>query len=245
MADSIAALVGQLSSSAKAPSQDELEAIVDAPGTVLLAVRQSGRLVGMLTLVTFAIPTGVRAIIEDVVVDEQCRGQGMAEALTREALVLAESAGARTIDLTSRPSREAANCLYQKLGFQKRDSNVYRYTLPMKHTSAPARNAAPPHVLPDLIKPGLRIVFCGTAAGTVSAARGAYYAHPQNRFWTALHAFGLTPRKLNPEEYNELPQWGLGLTDIAKHMSGMDRELPAGALGTDACGCAYGEDRGR
>ena len=88
---------------------------------------------------------------------------------------------------------------------------------------------APPHVLPDLIKPGLRIVFCGTAAGTVSAARGAYYAHPQNRFWTALHAFGLTPRKLNPEEYNELPQWGLGLTDIAKHVSGMDRELPAGA----------------
>jgi double-stranded uracil-DNA glycosylase len=94
---------------------------------------------------------------------------------------------------------------------------------------------APPHVLPDLIKPGLRIVFCGTAAGTVSAARGAYYAHPQNRFWTALHAFGLTPRRLNPEEYNELPQWGLGLTDIAKHVSGMDRELPAGALGADAC----------
>ena len=93
----------------------------------------------------------------------------------------------------------------------------------------------PPHVLPDLIKPGLRIVFCGTAAGTVSAARGAYYAHPQNRFWTALHAFGLTPRKLNPEEYTELPQWGLGLTDIAKHVSGMDRELPAGALGADAC----------
>jgi hypothetical protein len=94
---------------------------------------------------------------------------------------------------------------------------------------------APPHVLPDLVKPGLRIVFCGTAAGTVSAARGAYYAHPQNRFWMALHTFGLTPRKLNPEEYNELPQWGLGLTDIAKHVSGMDRELPAGALGPDAC----------
>jgi double-stranded uracil-DNA glycosylase len=94
---------------------------------------------------------------------------------------------------------------------------------------------APPHVLPDLLKPGLRIVFCGTAAGTVSAARGAYYAHPQNRFWMALHAFGLTPRKLNPEEYNELPQWGLGLTDIAKHVSGMDRELPPGALGREAC----------
>ena len=129
MAESIAALVGQLSSLAKAPTQDELETIVNAPGTVLLAVRQSGRLVGMLTLVTFAIPTGIRAIIEDVVVDEQHRGQGVAQALTREALALAEIAGARTVDLTSRPSREAANRLYQKLGFQKRESNVYRYTL--------------------------------------------------------------------------------------------------------------------
>jgi ribosomal protein S18 acetylase RimI-like enzyme len=128
-AESIAALAGQLSSSAKAPTQDELETIVNAPGTVLLAVRQSGRLVGMLTLVIFAIPTGVRAVIEDVVVDERYRGQGVAQALTKEALVLAEAASARTVDLTSRPSREAANRLYQKLGFQKRDSNVYRYTL--------------------------------------------------------------------------------------------------------------------
>jgi len=129
VADSIAALVGQLSSSAKAPAREELEAIVKAPGTVLMSVRQSGRLIGMLTLVTFAIPTGIRAIIEDVVVDERYRGQGVAQALTREALVRAAAAGARTVDLTSRPSREAANRLYQKLGFQKRDSNVYRYTL--------------------------------------------------------------------------------------------------------------------
>src|SRR3984957_4009356 len=129
VADSVAALVGQLSSSAKAPSREELEAIVKAAGTVVLAVRQSGNLVGMLTLVTFAIPTGIRAIIEDVVVDERYRGQGVAQALTREALVQADAAGARTVDLTSRPSREAANRLYQKLGFQKRDSNVYRYTL--------------------------------------------------------------------------------------------------------------------
>jgi ribosomal protein S18 acetylase RimI-like enzyme len=128
-AGSIAALVGQLSSSAKAPTQDELETIVNAPGTILLAVRQSDNLVGMLTLVTFAIPTGIRAVIEDVVVDERFRGQGVAQALTREALVLAGAAGARTVDLTSRPSREAANRLYQKLGFQKRESNVYRYTL--------------------------------------------------------------------------------------------------------------------
>ena len=92
-----------------------------------------------------------------------------------------------------------------------------------------------PTCCPTSSSPGLKIVFCGTAAGNVSAARGAYYAHPQNRFWSALHAFGLTPRKLEPEEYPELPRWGLGLTDIAKHVSGMDRELPSGALGRDAC----------
>jgi len=91
------------------------------------------------------------------------------------------------------------------------------------------------HVLPDVLVPGLRIVFCGTAAGTVSARRGAYYAHPQNRFWPALYAAGLTPRLMRPEDYPELTRWGLGLTDIAKHASGMDRELPAGALGPDAC----------
>jgi TDG/mug DNA glycosylase family protein len=91
------------------------------------------------------------------------------------------------------------------------------------------------HVLPDVVATGLRIVFCGTAAGRVSAARGAYYAHPQNKFWRVLHAVGLTPRLVRPEDYFELPQWGLGLTDIAKHVSGMDRELPAGALGDEAC----------
>ena len=100
-------------------------------------------------------------------------------------------------------------------------------------------------VLPDLLGPGLRIVFCGTAAGTVSAARGAYYAHPQNRFWSALYAAGLTPRLLQPEEFDQLPQWGLGLTDIAKHVSGMDRELPPGALGPPGLRGAQGQDRGR
>jgi double-stranded uracil-DNA glycosylase len=90
-------------------------------------------------------------------------------------------------------------------------------------------------VLPDVLAPGLRIVFCGTAVGTVSAARGAYYAHPQNRFWPALHGVGLTPRLVRPEEFAELPKWGLGLTDIAKSVSGMDRQLPPGALGRHAC----------
>lgn len=94
---------------------------------------------------------------------------------------------------------------------------------------------APPHVLPDVLRPGLDILFCGTAAGTVSAQRGAYYAHPQNKFWRVLFAVGLTPRLIKPEEYGELPRWGLGLTDLAKYVSGMDRELPARALGNEAC----------
>jgi TDG/mug DNA glycosylase family protein len=96
-------------------------------------------------------------------------------------------------------------------------------------------NEALPHVLPDVLQPGLTVVFCGTAAGAVSAAKGAYYAHPQNRFWRAVHAAGLTPRKLAPEEFVLMPSFGLGLTDLAKTVSGMDRQLPAGALGRLAC----------
>jgi TDG/mug DNA glycosylase family protein len=90
-------------------------------------------------------------------------------------------------------------------------------------------------ILPDLLQPGLRIVFCGTAAGTVSAQRGHYYAHPQNKFWPTLHAIGLTPRRLDPSEFRLLPDWGVGLTDIAKSVSGMDKQLPSGSLGREAC----------
>ena len=79
-----------------------------------------------MTLVTFRIPTGLRAFIEDVVVDVSARREGIGEALTREAIAIARAKGARTIDLTSRPSREAANRLYQRLGFERRDTNVYR-----------------------------------------------------------------------------------------------------------------------
>ena len=125
---SIAGLVRQLSSSAQAPTRDELEETVRSPATVLLVARVAGSIVGMLTLVIFRIPTGVRAIIEDVVVDEAHRGRGIAEALTHEALARAKAAGARTVDLTSRPSREAANRLYRRIGFQRRESNVYRFS---------------------------------------------------------------------------------------------------------------------
>ena len=91
-------------------------------------LRDQGRIVGMLTLIVFRIPTGVRAWIEDVVVDETARGRGVGEALSQEAVRRALDLGARTVELTSRPSREAANRLYQRLGFVRRDSNVYRYT---------------------------------------------------------------------------------------------------------------------
>jgi ribosomal protein S18 acetylase RimI-like enzyme len=125
-------LVGQLSRSSPAPTKAELEAIVASPATTLLIARDegdgdAGGVVGTLTLAVFRIPTGVRAWIEDVVVDEKARGRGVGEALSRRALELAAQAGARTVELTSRPSREAANRLYRRLGFQPRDTNVYRY----------------------------------------------------------------------------------------------------------------------
>lgn len=87
-----------------------------------------------------------------------------------------------------------------------------------------------PHILPDVLQPGLSLVFCGTAAGKRSAAERAYYAHPGNMFWRALHASGLTPRLLAPTEFPLLLQYGIGLTDLAKRHSGNDDELPRDAF---------------
>lgn len=127
--EAVTTLTSQLSSSARPPTAEHIAHIVDSPATVLLVARAGPTIVGMLTLVLFRIPTGSRALIEDVVVDESARGRGVGETLTRHAIERAKHAGARTIDLTSRPSREAANRLYQRLGFVKRDSNTYRYSL--------------------------------------------------------------------------------------------------------------------
>ena len=124
-------LVRQLSRGATIPTPDLILEIVEAPASTLLIardLRDNGRIVGMLTLVVFRIPTGLRAWIEDVVVDEAVRGRGVGERLSQEAVRRALELGARTVELTSRPSREAANRLYQRLGFVLRDSNVYRYT---------------------------------------------------------------------------------------------------------------------
>jgi ribosomal protein S18 acetylase RimI-like enzyme len=123
------ALVPQLSSSSPPASLDELSRIVDDSATTLFVARDGDRIVGMLTLAAFRIPTAQRAFIEDVVVDEAARGTGVAAALVQAALDRAAELGARTVDLTSRPDREAANRLYQRMGFEVRETNVYRRTL--------------------------------------------------------------------------------------------------------------------
>lgn len=124
-----AQLIPQLSSSNPAPDGAALQRIVDHDATTLFLAHLDGRIVGSLTLAVFPIPTGVRAWIEDVVVDEGVRGHGVGEELNRAALERARSLGAITVDLTSRPSREAANRLYKRLGFVERDTNVYRYEI--------------------------------------------------------------------------------------------------------------------
>ncbi|MGZ5922091.1 MAG: mismatch-specific DNA-glycosylase, partial [Rhizomicrobium sp.] len=90
------------------------------------------------------------------------------------------------------------------------------------------------HVLPERLKPGLKLVFCGTAAGRQSALQKAYYAHSQNKFWRTLHEVGLTPHLFAPKDYPALWDLGIGLTDIAKHVYGMDHQLPKDALGPEA-----------
>jgi ribosomal protein S18 acetylase RimI-like enzyme len=130
LVDAFNRLIPQLSRSNPPPSRQALDELVRSEASHLLVARDDNdAILGSLTLVLFRIPTAVRAWIEDVVVDEAARGQGVGEALNREALRIAAENGARTVDLTSRPSREAANRLYQRIGFKQRDTNVYRIDL--------------------------------------------------------------------------------------------------------------------
>ncbi len=122
-------LIPQLSSSNPPPSAEVLQTIADHDASTLLVAEEDGVVLGSLTLVIFPIPTGWRAWIEDVVVDGDARGKGVGEQLNRRALELAAEAGCTTVDLTSRPSREAANRLYQRIGFEARETNVYRYKI--------------------------------------------------------------------------------------------------------------------
>lgn len=125
---SFARLLPQLSQ-ATPPGKSELDAIVTAPGSSLLAARDGATIVGLLTLHIYRIPTGLQAQIDDVVVDDTMRGRGIGEALSRRAIEVARDAGARAVNLTSHPRREAANRLYQRIGFERRETNVYRYKL--------------------------------------------------------------------------------------------------------------------
>ena len=124
----LATLIPQLSSSADPITDDVLRGVLADPAITMFIARHEGNIVGSLTLAVFAIPTGIRAWIEDVVVDESARGLGAGEALTMAALDTAKAKGATSVDLTSRPSREAANRLYLRLGFVARTTNVYRFS---------------------------------------------------------------------------------------------------------------------
>ena len=120
-------LLPQLSGSAAPPGAGDLRRITGHQAITLFVARDEDGIVGMLILVTFPLTSGLRARIEDVVVAQRARGQGAGTALTRAAIDLAQEQGARSIDLTSNASRAAANRLYRRLGFQLRDTNLYRY----------------------------------------------------------------------------------------------------------------------
>lgn len=134
LVEAMAALIPQLSSSSPPPTAGELDEIVGSDATHLLIARDGdgpglgGQIVGSMTLAVFRIPTGVRAWVEDVVVDGGARGQGVGESLNLAALEVAQRRGARTVDLTSRPTRESANRLYRRIGFVQRETNVYRFS---------------------------------------------------------------------------------------------------------------------
>jgi ribosomal protein S18 acetylase RimI-like enzyme len=157
--DAVARLLPQLSRSSPPPTLEQLDRIIADPAITLLVAKSGERpahgggdadgqvgdqVVGMLTLAIFQLPTGVRAWIEDVVVDDAARGTGVASALVQTAAELAENRGARTVDLTSRPDRVAANRLYVRLGFTRRETNVYRLTLeaPASHAGRPGAGHA-------------------------------------------------------------------------------------------------------
>jgi ribosomal protein S18 acetylase RimI-like enzyme len=122
-------MIPQLAPGTPLPGREQLEAVIRCSGNTLLAARVNGRTVGTLTLTMLTTPTGITGWIADVVVDGLIRGKGIGEKLVREAIGIAESKGARYVDLSSRPAREAANRLYQRIGFEKRETNYYRYRL--------------------------------------------------------------------------------------------------------------------
>lgn len=127
LVDEMNRLLGQLSSNAPAMTVQRLMDLLAAPGVYVFSARDGDALAGMLTLIIAPIPSGFHGYIEDVVVDAEFRGRRIAEQLVRAALDVARDAGAEKVDLTSNPSREAANRLYARIGFERRETNVYRF----------------------------------------------------------------------------------------------------------------------
>ncbi len=121
-------LVPQLTTNNPPPSLNDLTALVrDSSSTLMVARNEDQKIIGALTLAVYRVPTGIRSIIEDVIVDSSARGQGIGEALMKRAIEIAREKGAGNISLTSNPMREAANRLYLKMGFKKRETNAYQY----------------------------------------------------------------------------------------------------------------------
>jgi ribosomal protein S18 acetylase RimI-like enzyme len=133
--DAFVRLTPQLSNSNPPPTREILEQIVNSEASTLFVARDHTGILGTLTLAIFRIPTGLRAWIEDVIVDEAARGKGVGRLVNEAAVAYAFDAGAITVDLTSRPSRDAANRLYRRIGFVPRDTNVYRYSKPAQFES--------------------------------------------------------------------------------------------------------------
>jgi ribosomal protein S18 acetylase RimI-like enzyme len=129
LVQAIGRLIPQLSSSSPPPTAAELDAIISSPDSLLFVASLHGEIIGTLTLGFYRIPTGLKAWIEDVVVDDAGRGRGVGAMLNESAIAAARQRGAKHVNLTSRPSREAANRLYQRLGFELYPTNMYRYTL--------------------------------------------------------------------------------------------------------------------
>jgi ribosomal protein S18 acetylase RimI-like enzyme len=129
LVEAAARLVPQLSSSARVPGAWELDQIIKAPGSTLVVAREGRTIVGMLTLHTFRAATGIHAWIQDIVVDRDAKGRGVSELLTREAVRLGVEQGARTAELTSRPSHTGTGRLYERIGFERRETHLYRYRL--------------------------------------------------------------------------------------------------------------------
>ena len=130
--DALSRLIPQLSTHKKAPTRDELTALIHSEPSTLLIARypdEKNTIAGMLTLVIYRVPTGIRSVIEDVVVDQVMRRQGIAEALMKRAIQIAREAGADSVSLTSNSQRAAANQLYQSMGFKRRETNAYIYEL--------------------------------------------------------------------------------------------------------------------